>query len=152
MTALVKRTSWWLFGWLFLLTGCRAHPLEDGTYALVSTRTLRDDCGLARPDFLGVAALRTEGHLAYLTLEAPALVLIGSYRYGVEQLVLDGSLSNHAATLGGRECLLDLVSYHLETETTGPTAFTGAMSIDFQARQPDACACKYWLELEGQRR
>lgn len=149
---LVKRTSWWLFGLLLVVSGCREHVLADGAYALTATQTLRDDCGLAGTDLLGDGTLRTEGHVAYLTLAKPGLTLMGSYRYGVEEMVLDGTLMNHPASLGGRECLLDVVSYHLETETAGPSAFTGAMSIHFQARQADACSCQYWFKLDGQQR
>ena len=84
-------------------------------------------------------------------LSKPGLRLVGTYRFSVEEMTLDGTLSNTPAMLRGRECLLDTVAFHVDTQTTGPNAFTGAMSISYEARQPDECVCRYWFKFSAQR-
>ena len=128
------------------------HTLENGEYLLVPTETLRDDCGLAGEDVLGPATLRTEGNLVTLNLSRPGLRLVGTYRFSLEEMTMDGTLSNTPFVLRGQECLLDSVSYHLDTQTSSPTTFSGAMSISYEARSPDACACKYWFKFDARRR
>jgi hypothetical protein len=143
----------WLSGVLLslLASGCRIHTLDDGLYALAQTEILRDDCGLADAGVLGPATLRTEGNEVSLTLTKPELRLVGIYRYSVEEMTLDGTLTNSSTVLAGRECLLDTVDFHLDTVTTNASSFTGAMSINYNARQPDQCTCKFWFKLAGQR-
>lgn len=146
------RISWLCAALSLLLTpGCRVHSLDDGVYAIVPGEILRDDCGLATADVLGAATLRTEGNLVTLSLARPELRLVGTYRFSVEEMTLDGTLSNFSAVLRGRECLLDTVNFHMDTVTSSPTSFTGAMSINYDARQPDECVCKFWFRFEAQR-
>jgi hypothetical protein len=106
---------------------------------------------LADAGVLGPATLRTEGNEVSLTLTKPELRLVGIYRYSVEEMTLDGTLTNSSTVLAGRECLLDTVDFHLDTVTTNASSFTGAMSINYNARQPDQCTCKFWFKLAGQR-
>ena len=143
----------WLPGALLLLTmaGCRLHTLDDGVYGLAQGEILRDDCGLADAGVLGTATLRTEGNEVSLSLSRPELRLVGIYRYSVEEMTLDGTLTNYSAVLQGRDCLLDTVDFHVDTVTTNASSFTGAMSINYNARQPDSCACKFWFKFSGQR-
>jgi hypothetical protein len=136
---------------VLLLSACRVHTLEDGPYAFVVTEVLRDDCALDGTGVIGVATLRTEGNLVTLNLAKPALRLVGTYRFSVEEMTLDGSLSNFSAILRGRECLLDTVNLHVDTATTSPTTFSGSMSINYEARQPDECVCKYWFKFDATR-
>lgn len=137
---------------LLLLGGCRVHTLEDGEYVLVPSEILRDDCGLASEDLLGAATLRTEGNLVTLNLARPGLRLVGTYRFSLEEMTMDGTLSNTPFVLRGRECLLDTVSYHLDTQTSSPTTFSGAMSISYEVRSPDECVCKFWFKFDARRR
>lgn len=146
------RISWRSGALLLLLTsGCRVHPLDDGVYSLVPGEILRDDCGLADAGVLGTATLRTEGNEVSLSLSRPELRLVGIYRYSVEEMTLDGTLTNYSAVLRGRDCLLDTVDFHVDTVTTNASSFTGALSINYNARQPDECACKFWFKFAAQR-
>jgi hypothetical protein len=145
------RLSWFLSASVLVLSGCRIHTLDDGVYALVPGEILRDDCGLASADVLGTATLRTEGNLVTLSLSKPELRLVGTYRFSTEEMTLDGTLSNYAAVLRGRECLLDTVNFHVDTLTTSPTSFSGSMSINYDARVPDECVCKFWFKYTAQR-
>lgn len=133
------------------LAGCRDHLLEDGDYAFSVTEVLRDDCGLAGTEVLGPATLRTEGNLVSLSLTRPELRLVGTYRSGLEELTVDGNLTNVTAVLRGRECLLDTVTLHLDGRALDPGAFAGAVAISWEARQPDECVCKYWFRYEARR-
>ena len=148
MPVLVK-SSWLLL--LMLTAGCRVHTLEDGVYVITPGEILRDDCGLASADVLGTATLRTEGNEVSLTLSRPELRLVGIYRFSVEEMTLDGTISNFPAVLRGRECLLDTVNFHVDTLTSSPTSFSGAMSINYDARVPDECVCKFWFKYTAQR-
>ncbi|MFZ5440117.1 MAG: hypothetical protein ACOZQL_08925 [Myxococcota bacterium] len=145
----MKRLLWLA---VLALSACRDHVLEDGAYAFTPGEVLRDDCSLSSgaPIVTG-GTLRTEGHLVAFSLTQPELRLVGTYLSSAEQMTLDGSLSNFQAVLRGRECLLDAVTFHLETTTLSPTSFEGAMSISYEARQPDECVCRYWFKLTGQR-
>lgn len=146
------RTSWLCAALLLLLTpSCRVHPLDDGVYDITVGEILRDDCALATAGVLGAATLRTEGNQVTLALARPELSLVGTYRFSVEEMTLDGTLSNYSAVLRGRECLLDTVNFHVDTLTTSASSFTGAMSINYDARQPDECVCKFWFKFAAQR-
>ena len=141
-----------LTGLLLLLAGCRVHTLEDGPYTFTLGEVLRDDCGLASTGgVLTTGTLRTEGNLVSLNLAQPNLRLVGTYRFSLEEMTLDGTLSNFQTTLRGQACLLDTVALHLDTTTLSPTAFEGSMSISYEARTPDACVCKFWFKFSAQR-
>lgn len=147
----VKRLLWLVV--LASMSACRDHLLDDGPYAFSVTEVLRDDCGLATSGTAVVSGgtLRSEGNLVQFSLTQPELRLVGTYLSSVEQMTLDGSISNYSAVLRGRECLLDTVSFHLDTTTLSDTRFEGAMSISYEARQPDECVCRYWFKLAGQK-
>lgn len=142
----------WVCGLWLLLSGCRVHTLDDGEFELVPTRVLRDDCALNAPGPLTTATLRTVGHQVSLTLADPDLRLMGTYKYNVEEMTLDGTLLNAGKMLRGQQCLLDTVSFHMDTVTTSPGTFSGSMSIDYQTRQADACVCRYWFDFEARRK
>lgn len=136
---------------VLLTAGCRVHTLDDGDYALTPSQILKDDCGLAQEDVLGPATLRTEGNLVTLTLAKTGLRLVGTYRVSTEEMTMDGTLSNFPARLRSRECLLDTVAFHVDTVTTSASTFTGAMSINYQAQQPDECVCQFWFKFDARR-
>jgi hypothetical protein len=145
------KLAWSLLLVAVLFSGCRTHTLEDGDFVITPSEIIRDDCGLAGMDLLGTATLRTEGNLVYLTLAKPALRLVGTYRFSTEEMTMDGSISNFSTSLRGRECLLDNVQFHVDTNTTSATTFAGQMSINYEARQPDECVCKFWFKFNASR-
>lgn len=140
---------WPIMLFSLLLCGCRLHTLEDGEYVITPGEIIRDECGLAGTDLLGPVALRTEGNLVYLTLSKPSLRLVGTYRFNTEEMTMDGSISNFSTVLRGRECLLDNVQIHVDTNTESTSTFSGEMSISFEARSPDACVCKFWFRFNA---
>ncbi len=139
------------FSAVLVLSGCRVHTLDDGAYAFLPTEILRDDCALDGTGAIGTATLRTEGNLVTLSLAKPELRLVGTYRFSVEEMTLDGTLTNFEAVLRGRDCLLDTVNLHVDTVTTSASTFSGSMSINYEARQPDECVCKYWFKFDATR-
>ena len=149
MPVLVRLTRSFCSFLLLFTAGCRVHDLTDGVYVITPTEILKDDCGLAGEDQLGPATLRTEGNLVTLALAKPGLRLVGTYRFSLEEMTMDGTLSNFPAVLRGRECLLDSVNMHMDTVSTGPTTFSGAVSINYEARQPDECVCRFWFKFDA---
>lgn len=141
----------WLLLLLLALAGCRDHVLDDGPYAFTVGAALRDDCGVAGSFRVGLGTLRTDGHQVSLTLAEPELRLMGSYRSNVEAFYADGSLSKSAAVLGGRECVVDTVSFRVEAQTLSDTGFTGTMAVNWDTAQPEACVCRYWFEFLAER-
>lgn len=137
---------------LLVLAGCgRVHTLGDGTYAFTVTNVLRDDCGLNAPGVVTTAKLTTTGNVVNLRFEKPDTVLIGTYRASVEELVADGTVANLGAVVQGTECLVDVVTLHLDGVTVDANTFRGAMSIVYDTRAKDACNCRFWFDYEARR-
>jgi hypothetical protein len=137
---------------LLVLAGCRTHPLDDGTFGFVETGTpLRDDCGLQGQGVLGTGALTTTGHLVTLAMTRPPGALAGSYRYNLEQMILDGAFFNYQTQVRGLGCLVEDAALHLETTTLDATRFTGLAQLTYTSRQPDTCSCQYWFAFEATR-
>lgn len=147
----MRRLELWVLLALVGLGCGRVHPLNDGDYTFTVTRVIRDDCGLANDPILGVGTLLTTGHQVGLTLTKPEAQLVGTYRKDVEEMVLDGTIANFQTVVRGQECLLDVVTLHLDTVTVDATDFRGTMSITYDARQPDACVCKFWFDFTAAR-
>lgn len=131
--------------------GCgRTHTLQDGPYAFGLVETLRDDCQLAKaPDVFSTGVLRTTGHVVTLDYGLFGIDLVGNYLDDVERMLLDGSAANVNTPVNGEECLLDLVSIHLEGTTRGPGAFDGTMAVRLDARRPDRCVCELWVRYQA---
>ena len=135
-----------------LLLSCgRVHVLQDGAYALTVTQVLRDDCALNGQTVLGDGTLVTAGHSVTMAFTLPEARLAGTYRTSVEEMTLDGTVSNYVTVVRGQECLLDFLTLHLDTVTIDATRFRGTMSIAYYAPQADACVCKYWFDFEATR-
>jgi hypothetical protein len=134
-----------------VLAGCREHTLDDGTYAFTETGALRDDCGLAGQGVLGTGTLATAGHQVTLALTRPPGTLTGTYRYNLEQMVLDGSVANYEATVRGQACLETTVTVHTETQTVDPTHFNGTLALTYDSRLPETCSCQYWFTYQAAR-
>jgi hypothetical protein len=131
------------------LEGCRVHELSDGEYAFAVSTVLRDECGLAGQSVLGAATLVSTGNVVNLTFAQPDVRLAGIYKDGVEQMVLDGALTNYETTVKGQTCLLDSLGLHTDTVTVDPTSFTGTMAMTYDTRVPDSCVCKFWFEYRA---
>jgi hypothetical protein len=137
---------------LVVLAGCRVHPLDDGTFGFAETGTpLRDDCGLQGQGVLGTGALSSAGHLVTLALTRPPGALSGSYRYNLEQMILDGSFLNYRTPVRGLDCLVEDAALHLETTTVDAAHFSGLGQLTYTSRQPDTCSCQYWFSFEATR-
>ncbi len=145
------RIVFFMMTWLLL--GCgRIHPLQDGEYAFSVQQILRDDCDLSNSSTVfSSARLITTGHQVRLDFAPPGTSLIGTYRSGVEEMTLDGTITNFNTVVGDRECLVDVASLHLDAETIDATSFRGSMSIAYDARAPDACVCRFWFLYEARR-
>jgi hypothetical protein len=136
---------------LVLCAGCRIHDLEDGTYTFTVTQVIRDECGLAGQQLLGPAGLVTNGNEVDLSFSTPDVRLSGIYKDGIQEMVLDGALTNYETLVRGQTCLLDSLTLHTDTVTLDPTDFSGTMSIVYDARTPDSCVCKVWFEYTAAR-
>lgn len=134
------------------LAGCgRNHTLTDGTYAFTVTQVLRDDCALNSGSVVTTAALKTTGNVVNLRFAKPDTVLIGNYRASVEEMVLDGTIANLGTVVQGTECLVDVVTLHMDATTVDANTFAGAMSIVYDTRSKDACNCRFWFNFEAHR-
>ncbi|MBI3185895.1 MAG: hypothetical protein HYZ28_27485 [Myxococcales bacterium] len=133
--------------------GCgRSHLLSEGHYQLAlddssgSGGVVRDDCGLARhPDVLGGADLDVTGDRVRLDYSLFGITLVGYYLYGDDRFSVDGSAANVSATVSGRECLLDLVTVHLDAKTLDAEHFSGAVAVKLDSRSGPGCACELWM-------
>jgi hypothetical protein len=127
------------------LGGCRSHTLEDGEYTFTTTEVLRDDCG-AHGAFtvLERGTLVTTGNLVKFAFTSGKPDLQGTYKFQLEELVLDGVVANYRFNLRGQDCLLDTVSLHMETQTVDATRFTGTTRVVFQSLAFPDCNCQYW--------
>ncbi|MCC6332581.1 MAG: hypothetical protein IT380_01175 [Myxococcales bacterium] len=133
---------------LCLLAGCRTHTLEDGEYAFTTSEVLRDDCGAAGTfTVLDRGALLTTGNLVKFAFTSGKPDLQGTYEFQREALVMDGVIANYRLPLRGKDCLLDTVSLHMETETVDSRNFTGTSSVTFQSLVFPECNCKYWYSF-----
>ncbi len=137
---------------VLLLAGCRTHPLEDGTFTFAETGTpLRDDCALAGQGVLGTGSLTTTGHLLRLLLDRPPGTLTGTYRYNLEEMVLDGTVTSYTTQVRGVSCLVEQALLHTETVTEDAEHFTGTMQLTYDSRLPDTCSCQYWYTYRATR-
>jgi hypothetical protein len=135
-----------------VLSGCRSHTLEDGPYAFTATETLRDDCGVAGVfTILQTGTLTTTGNLVKLAFTSDKPNLEGTYKFQLEEMVLDGVIANYTLPIRGKSCLLDTVSLHMETKTIDPANFTGTNSVTFQSLAFPECNCKYWYNFSATR-
>ncbi len=142
------------FAWVlvFILSGCRQHTLQDGTYDLRTTEVLRDDCELSKqPEVFGTVRLLTAGHSVRLGTGYLGAELSGTYRFGLEQMTLDATLANVRTRLRRQDCQVDTVSVALDSVTQSPTRFTGTLSYTFQTRSADACTCRFFVTYEATR-
>lgn len=134
------------------LTGCRIHTLQDGAYDFTLTETLRDDCGLAsQAGVLTRGTLLTSGHVVRLNYQYLSAELAGTYRYGLEEMTLDGTVTNARTTLRGQDCQVDQVAIGLDSRTVNAGRFTGTLNFTFQSRTSDACTCRFFVRYDATR-
>lgn len=134
------------------LTGCRMHTLQDGAYDFALTEVLRDDCGLAtNPAVFTRGTLATAGHVVHLDYQYLAMQLVGTYRYGLEEMTMDATLGNVRTTLRGQECQVDRVAVTLDSTTVNSGRFNGTMGFTFNAQSSDACTCRLYFRYAATR-
>lgn len=134
------------------LTGCRMHTLQDGAYDFALTEVLRDDCALSmNPAVFARGTLATAGHVVHLDYQYLAMQLVGTYRYGLEEMTMDATLGNVRTTLRGQECQVDSVAVALDSTTVNAGRFNGTMSFTFNSRSSDACTCRLYFRYAATR-
>lgn len=134
------------------LPGCRMHTLQDGAYDFTLVEALRDDCGLAsQAGVFTRGTLITAGHMVRLQYGYLSTELVGTYRYGVEEMTMDGSLANVRTTLRGQDCQVDSVAVALDSTTVNAGRFTGTLNFTFQTRTSDACTCRFYARYDATR-
>jgi len=136
----------------FALAGCRQHTLEDGAYDFTTTGVLRDDCAVdGTLTILDRGTLTTTGNLVKIAFTSSKPNLEGTYKFQLEEMVLDGVIANYTVPIRGKDCLPDTLSLHMETKTVDPANFTGTTSITFQSLTFPECNCKYWYNFSATR-
>lgn len=133
---------------VLVLTGCRAHVLDDGAVTLRVVQADSDGCGLATaPGFPGTLQLTAAGHRLTGTASFLGLGVAGFYQPGTERFVLDGTEAH--ADLGG--CRADWVQWSLDGQGTAPDRLEGGLTFVASGTVATACTCKSLLRLDGQR-
>lgn len=135
------------------LSSCgREHVQQEGVYALTIDKVVRDDCNLAsHPDLVRRAELFVSGEVVRIDYSLFDINLVGSYLEEVERFSVDGSTANLNATVGGKECLLDLATVHLDATTQDPDTFSGNLSVRLEAQVQTSCACELWVAYTARR-
>jgi hypothetical protein len=123
------------------------HEVQDGTYALTATQSVRDDCALeTAPGVVTSGVLRTTGDVVRIDYDFFSIQLNGAYQSQTEHLEADGSATNVELEVQGVQCLLDLVTMHLEADAVDTKTFSGSVAFSLQTRRPESCNCELWLE------
>jgi hypothetical protein len=150
--------------------GCgRVHELNEGSYALTAEEVIRDECRiLSSPDLSG-GAMVFAGDVARMDYQFAQLELqlVGAFfeqgstftrglegpgqpGSGIERFSMDGSAANVNARVDGAECLLDLVTVHLDGTTRSPSLFDGVMLVRYEPRRSGPCSCELWARYRAE--
>ena len=138
-----------------LLFGCgRIHTLKDGHYAIVSNSVVRDDCNLASaPGYVSGGRLVTTGDELHFDYDAFGIQLAGSYLDPVlgapDKMALDGTAANVDVNIGGNDCLLTLLTLHLDATTVDAHDFKGNLSVKTDITRPETCLCQLWVTYDA---
>lgn len=143
---------------LLWLAGCgRSHAQLEGHYAFTTDRIIRDECGLASSaEFLSEGQLVVTGNIVRMTVQLAGvqvdgrsypLEVVGYYLDRQERFSADGSGANISTRVGAQECLLDLLTVHLDAAARDSQTFSGTYSVAFDAKRPEACVCSVWVEF-----
>lgn len=133
-----------------LVTGCRTHPQDQGTYAFSWDSVIQDTCGLypgGGP--IGIGALTLAGDDVWIRFDPFALNLRGQYRdppdsftKANESFYVDGSADQVFAPVNGQTCQLDMVQLHFDGTTVSPTEFQGAARVTYTSLFHPECECR----------
>lgn len=152
-----------------MCAGCldgRAHIQNNGDYALlfVDSEIIKDTCGVLAKQPIAEGTLRSLwnanltvlGDTVRMRTDLYEIQLVGDYHktFGRDQrehFTLDGSTNNAVATIAGSECLVDIVTVHLEANTVDADRFTGVVSVRYDTRQPASCNCEYLVNFRAAR-
>jgi hypothetical protein len=123
------------------------HEVQDGTYALTATQSVRDDCALENaPGVIASGVLRTTGDVVRIEYDFFSIQLDGAYQSQTEHMSLDGSATNVELDVQNVQCLLDLVTMHIDATAVDSKTFSGSIAFSLQTRRPESCNCELWLE------
>lgn len=154
-----------LFGCGSCLNG-RSHIQSDGSYALtfVDSEIIKDTCGVLSKQpvaegtlkSLWSADLTVLGDTVRMKTALYGILLVGEYQktFGRDQrehFTLDGSANNATANIAGAECLVDIVTMHLEANTVDADRFTGVLSVSYDTLQSPSCTCEYLVNFRAAR-
>lgn len=145
----------WVLLTPLLLFGCgRIHTLKDGHYALVANGVVRDDCQLAAaPGYVSGGRLVTTGDELHFDYDAFGIQLAGSYldpSIGApDKMELDGTAANVDVSIGGNDCLLSLLTLHLDGTTVDGQDFKGTLSVKTDLTRPETCLCQLWVTYDA---
>ena len=124
--------------------GVRGHDQQEGVYQLTVASVLRDDCGwLAGTDQLFSVELVLAGDTVQLKHGMYDMLMRGQFLSKEESFRADGSATRFYETIRGAQCLVDVLSVHVDAQAESPTSFTGTATLYFQA-ETDACTCRVW--------
>ncbi len=141
---------------LVALAGCgRIHTLKDGHYVISSTAVVRDDCNLASaPGYVSGGRLVTTGDELHFDYDDFGIQLAGSYLDPVigapDKMSLDGTAANVDVNINSNDCLLDLLTLHLDGTTVDASHFKGTLSVKTDIRRPQECLCQLWVQYDAQ--
>jgi hypothetical protein len=137
-----------------LLLGCggRSHGQSEGSYQLALDKLIRDDCALSgNADVFREARLRIDGNTVRVDYSLYDTKLAGAFLQGTERFVVDGSQANLNTRIGGRDCVVDLVTVHMEGNPPAPGStamadrFRGSLSVKLEKVPSGPCNCEMWM-------
>ena len=137
------------------LFGCPGHLQADGVYALTADQVVRDECGLASdPNVFKELSLQVAGDVVRADYSLYGIQLAGGFLEGplfapAERFAMDGSAANVGTLVNGQECLLDLVTVHLEGASRDRASFSGNLAVKLDTQRPDSCVCELWLTYQA---
>lgn len=150
----------------FAFASCtgRDHIQSSGDYALsfLDSEIIKDTCGVLRERPLGGDSLRklwdvnltVLGDTVRMRTELYNIQLVGDYQRALgedlrEHFIVDGSANKVTADIAGAECLVDIVTLHLEANTEDENRFSGVLSVRYDTRQPASCNCEYLVNFRA---
>lgn len=149
-----------------LLASCngRDHIQSSGAYELTyaDSSVIKDTCAVLgkQPVVSGTvrqlwtAQLTVLGDTVRMRTGLYDIQLVGDYQRTLgedlrEHFIADGSANNATANIAGADCLVDIVTMHLEANTEDERAFTGVLSVRYDTRQPASCNCEYLVNFRA---
>jgi hypothetical protein len=64
-------------------------------------------------------------------------------------MALDGTAANVDVNINSADCLLDLLTLHLDGTTEDAHDFKGNLSVKTNLTRPETCLCQLWVTYEA---